>query len=52
MLDIGRPDIDWIGLARAFGVEGAKAENMAQFTDLLQTANERSGPFLIELMTA
>jgi hypothetical protein len=24
---------------------------MEQFTDLLQTANERSGPFLIELMT-
>jgi acetolactate synthase I/II/III large subunit len=52
MLDIGRPDIDWVGLARAFGVEAAKAENMEQFTDLLQTANERSGPFLIELMTA
>jgi hypothetical protein len=28
MLDIGRPDIDWVGLARAFGVEAAKAENM------------------------
>jgi acetolactate synthase-1/2/3 large subunit len=51
MLDIGRPDIDWVGLARAFGVEAAKAENMEQFADLLQTANERSGPFLIELMT-
>jgi len=25
---------------------------MEQFADLLQTANERSGPFLIELMTA
>jgi acetolactate synthase-1/2/3 large subunit len=52
MLDIGHPDIDWVGLARAFGVEAAKAENMEQFTDMLQTANERSGPFLIELMTA
>jgi acetolactate synthase-1/2/3 large subunit len=52
MLDIGRPDIDWIALARGFGVEAAKAENMEQFTDLLQIANERSGPFLIELMTA
>ena len=52
MLDIGRPDIDWVGLARAFGVEAAKAENMEQFADLLTTANRRSGPFLIELMTA
>jgi acetolactate synthase-1/2/3 large subunit len=52
MLDISRPDIDWVGLARAFGVEAAKAENMQQFADLLQTSNERCGPFLIELMTA
>jgi acetolactate synthase I/II/III large subunit len=51
MLDIGRPDIDWVGLSRSFGVDAAKAENMKQFTDLLRTANERSGPFLIELMT-
>jgi acetolactate synthase-1/2/3 large subunit len=51
MLDIGRPDIDWVGLSRSFGVEAAKAEDMKQFTDLLQAANERSGPFLIELMT-
>jgi acetolactate synthase I/II/III large subunit len=52
MPDIGRPDIDWVGLARAFGVEAAKAENTEQLNDLLRTANERSGPFLIELVTA
>jgi acetolactate synthase-1/2/3 large subunit len=51
MLDIGRPDIDWVGLARAFGVEAAKAENMEEFSMLLATANRASGPFLIELMT-
>jgi acetolactate synthase-1/2/3 large subunit len=52
MLDIGRPDIDWVSLARAFGVEAAKAENMEEFSRLLATANRASGPFLIELVTA
>jgi acetolactate synthase-1/2/3 large subunit len=52
MLDIGNPDIDWVGLSRSFGVEAAKANNMGQFADLLKTANGRRGPFLIELVTA
>ena len=33
-------------------VEQFCAASLRQFTDLLQIANERSGPFLIELMTA
>jgi acetolactate synthase-1/2/3 large subunit len=51
MLDIGRPDINWVGLANSMGVEAARAENMGEFTKLFETANSKKGPFLIELMT-
>jgi acetolactate synthase-1/2/3 large subunit len=50
MLDLGRPDIDWISLAAGLGVEGARAETMEQFNDLLVAANGRPGPFVIELV--
>jgi acetolactate synthase-1/2/3 large subunit len=50
MLDIGRPDINWVGMAQAMGVEAARAETMEEFTQLFAAANKRSGPFLIELI--
>jgi acetolactate synthase-1/2/3 large subunit len=45
MLDIRRPDINWVGLSPALGVEAAWAGNMEQFADLLESANQRSGHF-------
>jgi acetolactate synthase-1/2/3 large subunit len=51
MLDIGRPDLDFVHLARAMGVEAARAETMEEFNDLFAAANRRPGPFLIELAT-
>jgi acetolactate synthase-1/2/3 large subunit len=50
MLDIGRPDLDWVGLAQSMGVPGARAATMEGFNDLFKQANSRSGPFLIELV--
>ncbi len=52
MLDIGSPDLDFVKLSNAMGVEAARAENMTEFNDLFAHANRRPGPFLIELMTA
>lgn len=46
--DIGRPDLDWVGLARGMGVEGGRATDMADFNTLLEAALNRCGPFLIE----
>ncbi len=46
--DIGRPDLDWVGLARGMGVEGGRATDMEQFNALLTAALVRRGPFLIE----
>ncbi|WP_431856020.1 acetolactate synthase large subunit [Azospirillum sp.] len=46
--DIGRPDLDWVGLAAGMGVEGGRAEDMERFNVLLKHALGRRGPFLIE----
>jgi acetolactate synthase-1/2/3 large subunit len=52
MLDIGRPDLDFVRLAGGMGVEAARAETMEEFNDLFAHANRRPGPFVIELATA
>lgn len=50
MLDIGNPDLDWVKIANGMGVEAARADSMDQFNDLFASANQRRGPFLIELV--
>jgi len=49
LLDLDDPALDWVGLAAGMGVEGAVADSMERFNDLFESANRRSGPFLIEL---
>jgi acetolactate synthase-1/2/3 large subunit len=51
MMDLGRPDLDFVKLGEGMGVPGARADTMDQFNDLFAHANSRRGPFLIELMT-
>ncbi len=51
MLDLGNPDLDFVGLARAMGVEAARAESCEQFADLFAQSLRAKGPFLIELPT-
>ncbi len=50
MLDIGNPDLNWVQMANGMGVEGARAHDMETFADLFRMANQRKGPFLIELV--
>jgi acetolactate synthase-1/2/3 large subunit len=50
MLDIGNPDLNWVQMANGMGMEAARAENVETFADLFAMANNRSGPFLIELV--
>ena len=50
MMQISDPPINWIQLANSMGVEAARAETLEAFADLLQSANRRKGPFLIELV--
>ncbi len=50
LFELGRPDLDWIGLAKSLGVEAARAETLDVFADLLRDSLARKGPFLIELV--
>lgn len=50
MLDLGRPDLDWVKLANGMGVEAAQATDCETLADLLAASFARPGPFLIELL--
>jgi acetolactate synthase-1/2/3 large subunit len=49
MLEIGRPDLDWVSLARAQGVPAARAENLDELARELGGALKDRGPRLIEV---
>jgi acetolactate synthase-1/2/3 large subunit len=48
LLDIDRPDIDWVALARGLGVEATRVTTAEAFDDVLRTAIHERGPRLIE----
>jgi acetolactate synthase I/II/III large subunit len=50
MLDLGRPDIDWVGVAKGLGVPGARVTTMADFNRRFADAVGSPGPFLIEVV--
>ena len=50
MMNLRDPDLDWVRMAGSMGVEGARADTIDRFADLFAQANDRPGPFLIELM--
>ena len=50
MLDLGRPDIDWVGLARSLGVPGARVTDMAEFNRRFAEGLGTPGPFLVEVV--
>src|SRR5690606_25484908 len=48
MLDLDNPTFDWVHMAKASGVDAARATDAESFVDLLRSALGRKGPFLIE----
>jgi acetolactate synthase-1/2/3 large subunit len=50
MLDLGHPDLDWVGLARAMGVPGARVTGMEEFNRCLAESIATPGPFLVEVV--
>ena len=50
MLDLGHPDLDWVGLARAMGVPGARVTRMDEFNRRLAEGIATPGPFLVEVV--
>jgi acetolactate synthase I/II/III large subunit len=50
MLTLDRPQIDWIAMAKAHGVEGGRATDLESFVRHLNRGFSLRGPYLIELV--
>ena len=48
LFDIGNPKINWVDMARSFGVPGASANTAEELTKLLEQSYRTPGPFLIQ----
>ena len=48
MLEIGRPDLDWVRLANGMGVKASRATTAEEFNDQFGRALSGRGPHLIE----
>ena len=49
MIDIGRPTIDWVAMAKSMGVPGTSVATAEDFCTALQRSCNESGPKLIEV---
>jgi acetolactate synthase-1/2/3 large subunit len=49
MFEIGRPEIDWVSLAKGMGVRGVRATSLEQLAGALQDGFAREGPSLIQV---
>jgi acetolactate synthase-1/2/3 large subunit len=49
LFDIGRPDLDWVSLAKGMGVPAERVISLDEFSRLLRTSFDSSGPKLIEV---
>jgi acetolactate synthase I/II/III large subunit len=52
MLDLSRPDLDFVTLARGMGVPGERIETMDEFNKALVRGLAHRGPYLVEVMLA
>jgi acetolactate synthase I/II/III large subunit len=52
LLDIDRPDIDWVALAKGLGVEAVRVSSAESFDDALAAMLRKRGPQLIEAVLA
>ncbi len=50
MFEIGRPDLDWVSLAKGMGVPGARVTTLEAFAKSLRAGFEGAGPTLIEVV--
>jgi acetolactate synthase I/II/III large subunit len=49
MFDIGKPDLDWVQIAKGMGVPGIKVNSLEDFVTALREGLEGKGPRLIEV---
>ncbi len=48
MMDLSRPDLNWVDMARGMGVPGRQVSDAGAFNDALAESLSTPGPFLIE----
>ncbi len=51
MFDLTEPDIDWVSLAKGYGVPGRRATTADEFVLALEEGINTEGPYLIEAVT-
>ena len=49
LLDIDDPEIDWVSLARTFGIDAQRVDTMDTFSSALDAGFATQGPYLIEV---
>jgi len=49
LFEIGRPDLDWVHLAKGMGVPGTRVHSLEGFAKALRQGFESDGPSLIEV---
>jgi acetolactate synthase-1/2/3 large subunit len=52
LFSLSNPDIDWVKLAAAMGVEGRRVHTFEALADVFHSAARPRGPFLIEFVIA
>ncbi len=50
MFDLGRPDLDWVSLARGMGVPATRVEDMDEFNRAFVEGLAVKGPYLVEIV--
>jgi acetolactate synthase-1/2/3 large subunit len=50
MIDIGRPDLDWVALSNGCGVAATRATTAREFSEQFGEAMRERGPRLIEAL--
>jgi acetolactate synthase I/II/III large subunit len=50
LMELDRPALDWVSIARGMGVEAGRAATIAEVNRLLATGLSSQGPYLIDLL--
>ena len=50
LIDLGKPNVDWVSLARGMGVEGERVDSLEGLHKSLESSLRTNGPRLIEAL--
>ena len=50
LLDIDNPEINWVSLAKSFGVDAVRVDSMDAFSSAIDAGYATQGPYLIEVV--